>query len=123
MKRSIVALVVVLMALPATATAAPDLRGSEDVPSSSLGIPPNLGQRPSHADVPQYLPAGGTDVAASDQQASERAPAVLTESGSSGDFDWADAGLGAATAASLIGISLAGGIAVRRHRRPTALAG
>lgn len=129
MKRRIAALAVALVAIPATASAAPDLRESQQVPSSSLGIPPQLA-KPSPAAVPQYEPGGaaanarGTDVAASDQQASTRAPAPVTVSVSdSGDFSWSDAGIGAATAVSLLGISLAGGIAARRHRRPTAIAG
>jgi hypothetical protein len=135
-KRCIAALAVALLAFPVTASAVTDLRESQQVPSSSLGVPPHLAthDRPTAADVPQFHPAQaaeavqarGTDVAAPDQQASKPAPAPVTEAEpGSGDFDWADAGIGAATAASLLGISLAGGIAIRRRqqRRPSALAG
>jgi hypothetical protein len=118
-KRHTVALAVALMAFPATASAAPDLHGSDQVPSSSLGVPPHLAtpDRPTAADVPQYLPAEGTDVAAPDQQASKPAPAAAVESDpSSGEFDWGDAGIGAATAVALMGVSLAGGMTVRRRQ-------
>jgi hypothetical protein len=134
-KRRIAAVAVALMAFPAAASAAPDLRGSGDVPSSSLGVPPHLAvpDRPSPEHVPQYLPdqgstspkhlpAQGTDVAAPDQQASKRGPVPAFESDpASGDFDWGDAGICAATALALMGVSLAGGMTLRRRQhRPAA---
>ena len=138
MKRCIAALAVALVAFPATASAVSGPRGSDQIQSSSLGVPPHLsGDRPTASDVPQYLPAtgadvplhlpaAGTDVAAVDQQASPGAPALAstTASDSSSDFDWADASIGAATAVSLMGISLAGGMVLRRRneRRPSAIA-
>jgi hypothetical protein len=127
-KRCIAALVLTLIAFPTTALAMPDdLRAPDQkVPSSSLGVPPDLrapDQQTPRAD-PSHLPATGTDVAAPDQQASTGAPAATPEP-SDGGFDWTYAGIGAAGAASLLAISLAGGIAVRRRqqRHPSALAG
>jgi hypothetical protein len=122
-KRRIAALALALLAFPATALAAPqDLR--HEAPSSSLGIPPELASRPavpSHL-VGRHLPAVGTDVAAPDQQSSPRGVSVPTESASaSSGFDWADAGIGAAGAASLFGIALAGALSLRR--RTSSLAG
>jgi hypothetical protein len=115
-KRRIAALALALFAFPATALAAPqDLRHS--APSSSLGVAPHVAARQS---VPSHLPAAGTDVAARDQQSSPRGVSIPTEPASSG-FDWTDAGIGAAGAASLLGISLAGALALRR--RTSALAG
>ena len=128
MKRCIAAVILALVGFPSAAFAMPDHVRARDqnVPSSSLGVPPNLqapDQRTEHA-VPQHLDATGTDVAASDQQASTRAVVPAPESATDG-FDWADAGIGAAGAASLLGISLAGGFALRRRqdRRVSALAG
>ena len=130
MKRCIAALVLTLIAFPTTALAVPDdLRApDQQVPSSSLGVPPDLrapDQQTPRAD-PSHLPATGTDVAAPDQQASTGAPdAVSAPEPAGGEFDWTDAGIGAAGAASLLGISLAGGIALRRRqqRDPSAIAG
>jgi hypothetical protein len=126
-KRSIAALAVALVAFPATASAASNASGSEQLPSSSLGIPPHVANgQPTLNDVPQYLPAVGTDVAAGDQQASSPgAPAPVSATASdSSEFDWSDAGIGAATAVSLMGISLAGGMVLRRRQdgRPSAIA-
>jgi hypothetical protein len=117
-RRRIAALALALFAYPATALAAPqDLR--HQAPSSSLGVPPEL---VSPTAVPQYLPTRGTDVAAPDQQSSPPGVSVPTESASaSSGFDWADAGIGAAGAASLFGIALAGALSLRR--RSSALAG
>jgi hypothetical protein len=128
-KRSIAALAVALIAFPATASAVSNPRESDQIQSSSLGVSPHVAAgHPTANDVPRYLPAGGTDVAAFDQQASAPgapAPVSVAASDSSGDFDWADAGIGAATAVSLVGISLAGGMVLRRRqdRRPSAIAG
>lgn len=147
MKRRIAALALALVAFPATAFAGPTdphRTGAEAVPSSSLGVPPDVAaraQKPTANDVPTYhpslgagvdtavrahLPAAGTDVAASDQQASKPGPVLVSAPApESSDFDWGDAGIGAATAASLLGISLVGGIALRRRqqRTPAVLAG
>jgi hypothetical protein len=115
-RRRIAALALALLAFPASALAAPqDLRHS--APSSSLGVAPDVASR---SVVPSHLPAIGTDVAAPDQQSSPRGVIVPTESASSG-FDWADAGIGAAGAVSLLGIAFAGALAFRR--RTSALAG
>jgi len=128
-KRCIAALAVALVAFPATASAVSGPRGADENQSSSLGVSPRVAAgHPTANDVPQYLPAGGTDVAAPDQQSSPPgapAPVSATGSDSSSDFDWADAGIGAATAVSLVGISLAGGMVLRRRqdRRPSAIAG
>jgi hypothetical protein len=111
-RRRIAALALALLAFPATALAAP-----QDLPSSSLGIPPELASPPA---VPSHLPAIGTDVAAPDQQSSPPGVSIQTESASSG-FDWTDAGIGAAGTVSLLGIALAGALALRR--RSSALAG
>ena len=112
MKRCIAALVLTLLAFPGAALAVPDDVRAPD-------------QRTSHA-VPSYLPTTGTDVAAPDQQASAppSSPAPASTS-ADGGFDWSDAGIGAAGAASLLGISLAGVATLRgrRHRRASALAG
>jgi hypothetical protein len=127
-KRCIAAVVLALVGFPSAAFAMPDdLRAPDQrVQSSSLGVPPNLqapDQRTDYA-VPRHLDATGTDVAAPDQQASTGAVAPASASAPDA-FDWAEAGPGAAGAASLLGISLAGGFALRRrqHRRVSALAG
>jgi hypothetical protein len=111
MKRCIAAVTLMLLAFPGGALAASDLRTEQHVSGGSLGVAP--------ATMPQ-LEAKGTDVAAPDQQASTRstAPAIELVADDDGGFDWADAGIGAVTAASLLGISLAGGMTLRRrHHR------
>jgi hypothetical protein len=116
MKRCIAAVTLALLAFPGGALAASDLRADPGVRGGSLGVAPQ--------GLPQ-LEATGTDVAAPDQQASTRsAPPsfeILADEG--GGFDWGDAGIGAATMASLMGISLAGGMTLRRRqqRRASAL--
>jgi hypothetical protein len=133
MKRCIAALALALLAFPGAALAGPQHEArhfDRSIPGGSVAVPRDLrapdqrGPRPT----PSYLPTTGTDVAAADQQASTRAdaPASTFASTSADDgFDWADAGIGAAGAASLLGISLAGLIALRRRqdRHPSALAG
>ena len=124
MKRCIAAFILALVGFPTAAFAMPDDVRAQDqrVPSSSLGVPPNLkapGRGIEYA-VPRHLDATGTDVAAPDQQASTGAVAPAPASVTDG-FDWADAGIGAAGAASLLGVSLAGGLVLRR-RRVSALA-
>jgi hypothetical protein len=124
MKRCIAATALSLLAFPGGALAASDLRTEQHVGGGSLGVPPHLAtpDRPSPADVPQYLPATGTDVAARDQQASTRSTPAAIEFVADDDsgFDWGDAGIGAATAASLLGISLAGGLTLRRRQHRVA---
>jgi hypothetical protein len=132
-KACIAAVTLALLAFPATALAVSDARAPD--------------QRTPH-DIPSYLPTTGTDVAAADQQASTRHTipsylpknpvdaAVHTERASVGGpgadpapsgsgFDWSDAGVGAASAACLVALSLAGAMALRRRERrpPSALAG
>ena len=110
MKRCIAATALALLAFPGGALAATDLRTEQNVRGGSLGVAP--------AGMPQ-LEAKGTDVAAPDQQASTRStpPTVEFVTADESGFDWGDAGVGAAAAASLMGISFAGGVALRRHRR------
>jgi hypothetical protein len=108
MKRYIAAVALAFLAFPGSTLAMQDVRGG------SLGVAAHLAQ-------PQ---AKGTDVAAPDQQASTRStsPAIELVADDDSGFDWGDAGIGAATAASLLGISLAGGMTLRRrHRRGPAL--
>jgi hypothetical protein len=88
--------------------------------------PVGSGSQPSSRapHIAPRLPAVGTDAAAPDQQSS--APAASTAPASAGsEFDWSDAGIGAAVATALLGVSLAGGVTARRrqHRRPSAFAG
>ncbi len=73
------------------------------------------------ADVASHLPALGTDVAASDQQASKPAPVALASSAGD-EFDWADAGVGALAGTALAAFAMAGAVGLRR-RPPTPLAG
>jgi hypothetical protein len=112
-KRFITALAVAFIAFPATALAMPyEPVGSGSQPSSRA---PHIAPR---------LPATGTDAAAPDQQSS--APSASPAPASAGsEFDWSDAGIGAAVATALLGVSLAGGVTARRRqdRRPSALAG
>jgi hypothetical protein len=110
MKRCIAAVALALLAFPAGALAGPDLRTEQPVRGGSLGVAPGV--------MPQ-LEAKGTDVAAPDQQASTRStpPAIDFAADDDGGFDWGDAGIGAATAASVLGISLAGGMTLRRRQR------
>jgi hypothetical protein len=127
----------------------PDQRTGDDVPSrlqaagtdvaapdqqaSTPAVSPRLtasgtdvaapDQQASTPAVSPRLTASGTDVAAPDQQASVPGPSPATASAGS-EFDWADAGIGAAVVTGLLAISLAGVVTVRRrqHRR-AALAG
>jgi hypothetical protein len=110
MKRCIAAVALALLAFPGGALAASDLRTEQHVRGGSLGVAP--------ATVPSYLPTKGTDVAAPDQRASTRStpPAFELEADGNGGFDWGDAGIGAAAAASLLGISLAGAMTFRRRQ-------
>jgi hypothetical protein len=123
MKRCIAVLGLACFAFPGAALAAPapeDPRLDPRIQSGSLGVPPHLAGR-----HPSQLPAVGTDVAAPDQQASKLVVAPASASDTSG-FDWSDAGIGAAGAVTLLGISLAGGMVVVRRRQtrgPSALAG
>jgi hypothetical protein len=119
MKRCIAAVALALLAFPGGALAASDLRADPGVRSGSLGVAPQ--------GLPQ-LEAQGTDVAAPDQQAplSSTPPAAdFAVADDDGGFDWGDAGIGAAAMASLMGVSLAGGMALsrRRQRHTSALAG
>jgi hypothetical protein len=103
-----------LLAFPAAAPA---------VPVKPIVNPDLRGPQPSAFPyVGQHLPAKGTDVAARDQQAPAGTSAPVSESSAS-DFDWSDAGIGAAGAAGLFAVSLAGGITLRRRtqRRISAL--
>jgi hypothetical protein len=111
MKRCIAAVALALLAFPGGALAASDLRAEPGVQSGSLGVAPQ--------GLPQ-LEAQGTDVAAPDQQApvSSTPPAVdLAVADDESGFDWGDAGIGAAAVASLMGISLAGAVTVRRRQQ------
>jgi hypothetical protein len=109
MKRCIAAVALALLAFPGGAVAAPDLRGEEGVRGGSLGVAP--------AGLPP-LEAKGTDVAASDQQSSPRSTSptfeIVTDDGD--EFAWGDAAIGAAIAASAMGISLAGAMTLRRRQ-------
>ena len=115
MKRCLPAVALAVLAFPAAASAVPatpiinpDLRGP---------------QQPVTPSVQQHTPARGTDVAAPDQQAPVGSSGPVSVSSAS-DFDWSDAGIGAAGATALLAISFAGGITFRRHtqRRTSALA-
>jgi hypothetical protein len=122
-KRRIAALALALLAFPATALAMPQdpVRSDQGAPSSSLGVPPDLAP-----NVQSHLPTKGTDVAAPDQQASKSVAPATESASSSGtsDFDWADAAVGAAVTAGLLGASFAGAVALRRRQRgQSALAG
>ena len=142
MKRRIAALALALLAFPATALAMPydPVRSDQGAPSSSLGVAPNVqshlqtmgtdvaapDQQASKNVAPSSLKTTGTDVAAPDQQASRNvAPATVSVSSSAtSDFDWADAAIGAAVTAGLLGLSFAGATALRRRQRgASALAG
>jgi hypothetical protein len=115
MKRCIAAVALALLAFPGGALAQ-DLRTEQHVSGGSLGVAPGV--------MPQ-VQAKGTNVAAPDQQASTlpaNTPPADVAASDDGGFDWSDAGIGAATAVSLMGISLAGGMTIRRrHRRGSAL--
>jgi len=125
LKLLITALAVAFIAFPASALAVPDdLRHSAGpFPSGSTAVPPRLTQldHPTAPSVAPHLPAAGTDVAASDQQAPVSAASPTP---AESDFDWTDAGIGG-VAVSLLAISLAAGVTLRRRQaqRPSALAG
>jgi hypothetical protein len=133
LKRFIAILSLALAGFPAAALAAPDARASAGSPLPSR-VPPqvadhwadelNLRDLPAYPRaIPQAPPqARGTDVAAPDQQASTHAPSPAPTSAAS-DFDWADAGIGAAVAAGML--ALAGAMIVQRRqsRRGSAVAG
>ena len=136
-----------LFAFPATALAiddarAPDQRTYEEIPSHLATIGTDVAAADQQASKLSPLSvdaALGTDVAAADQQASKPASsrnsvdaalhadnAPVESSASSGsEFDWADAGAGAAGAAIVIALSVGGVMALRRRERrpPSALAG
>lgn len=118
MKRSLAILVLSLVAFPATALADPgELRTSSPITSRVPDVAPDL-RAPDQRTAPDVTPrleATGTDVAAPDQQASKRSPVPVAVPAPAADgFDWADAGIGAAGAASLLALSLAGALAFRR---------
>jgi hypothetical protein len=127
-KRLLTALALAAIAFPATALAVPAEPVGSGSPLTSRvpDIAPDQ-RAPDQRiprDLPSHLPAGGTDVAAPDQQSSATAASPAPASAGS-EFDWSDAGIGAAVATALLGVSLAGGITVRRrqHRHASALAG
>lgn len=109
-KRLVVALAVAVVAFPAGALALPYDPSTRDhqVPSSSLGVPPEL-------MLPRHIPATGTDVAAPDQQ-SPVDTSVPAPAPSGNDFDWGDAGIGAGSAIALLAVSLGSAFSLRRRR-------
>jgi hypothetical protein len=136
LKRFIATLSLALFAFPAATLAASDAQSSSGSPLSS-GVPPQVANHwAQDQQVPRALPAypravlvappqaRGTDVAAPDQQASTDAPSPAPTSAAS-DFDWADAGIGAAIAAGTLALALAGAMTVQRRqsRRGSAIAG
>jgi hypothetical protein len=118
-KRRITALAVALLAFPATAIAATDEPSNSGSPLTSrvpdVASDMRAPDQRTPRDVPPRLPAIGTDVAATDQQSSLGAPSPAASPSADG-FDWTDAGIGAAGAATLLAISLAGAITLRRPR-------
>jgi hypothetical protein len=128
MKCFIAALALAIFAFPGTVLAMPDEPVGSGSPLTSRVHDVAPDQRApdqrTPRDVSPRLPATGTDVAAADQQASTYAASPAPASAAS-EFDWSDAGIGAAVATGLLAVALAGGIMVRRrqHRRASALAG
>jgi hypothetical protein len=128
MKRFITALALAVIAFPATALAMPAEPPGAGSPLNSRvpDIAPDqrAPDQRTPRELPPRLPATGTDAAAPDQRASTLGPTPAPVSAGS-EFDWSDAGIGAAVATALLGVSLAGGITVRRrqHRHASALAG
>ena len=144
MKRRIAALALALLAFPAHR--ARQCRTTGCVPIRAL-LAARSASRPTCSRTSRRM---GTDVAAPDQQAAKNvapsssrttgtdrprrptsrhprnvAPATVSASSSAtSDFDWADAAIGAAVTAGLLGLSFAGATALRRRqRRASALAG
>jgi hypothetical protein len=112
--KPLIAVLAVLLVLPASALAKPmDARDDTRITSSSLGA------APTSLRVPRHLPANGTDVAAPDQQSPKVAPgrAPVPVSASS-DFAWSDALVGAGAALGVVALALAGMVATRRVRVP-----
>jgi len=123
-KRFISALALALVAFPTVAVAQPAEPSGSGTPVTSPASDVRAPDQRTPRDLPSRLQASGTDVAAPDQQASAHAPSPAPPSAAS-DFDWSDAGIGAAVATGLLAVSMAGGITVRRrqHQRSSALAG
>jgi hypothetical protein len=137
--KSLIAALVVAIALPATALGSvSDLRLQQQVPGSSLGaVPPDQrggAQSDLRAPDQREQPALslsrplGTDVAASDQQAPLNGPRVIVAPASSrgtDSTDWSDAGLGAIAALAAAGLMFGAAMTLRRRttRGPSPLAG
>jgi hypothetical protein len=128
LKRFIATLSLALFAFPGAALAAPGGQPNSGSPLIS-GAPPNVAHHWARdqlvpSDLPAYPRAYPHDVAAAHQQATAHAPAPARTSAAS-DFDWADAGIGAAVATGVLALALAGVVTVQRRqsRRGPALAG
>jgi hypothetical protein len=105
MKRCIAAVALAFLAFPGGALGMQDLRGEQHDPTGSA------------APLAQTQ-AKGTDVAAPDQQAPRSAaPASGIVADDDSGFDYGDAGIGAGIAVTLIGGSVAAGMALRRQHR------
>jgi hypothetical protein len=123
--KSVLTVLAVLLLVPAAASARPL---DDGVPSSSLGVPPELvapQQDLRNADqrAPSVVPVQvhGTDVAAADQQSPKVAPAPVHVSAPAPGFDWGTAAIGAAISLLLMTALL--GIAVTVRRRHTIITG
>jgi hypothetical protein len=112
--KAIIAVLAVVLAIPAAAVARTDAAQPVAV-GTDVAAPDQ--QNPIVA--PGHLTAIGTDVAAPDQQApAAPAPAPHADSG----FDWSDAGLGALTGALVVSASIGAAVSIRR-RQPAATGG
>jgi hypothetical protein len=126
-KRFITALTLAVFAFPTAVFAMPDEPSSSGSPIASrvhhVAPDQRAPDQRTPRDLPARIPASGTDVAAPDQQSSVHGTLPAPTSAAS-EFDWTDAGIGAAVATGLLALSLAGGITVRRRQqRSSALAG
>jgi hypothetical protein len=108
----LVAMIVIALTLPAGAFAGShDTRlDQREIPSSSLGVPPDLGRTPA---VPSRLPTQGTDVAAPDQQASTSPARAPHSRERAEDADWGVAGLAVVAIFGVAGVTL--GLALRQR--------
>lgn len=114
------ALTALCLALPASASAVPQIERTTDPPSAAYA--PKIGDTPADFGAPAASKAGDTPADFPGMPGTPSAPATsgsappLAEASSSGGFDWASAAIGAGGAGLLVVLSL-GGVTLASHGR------
>ena len=109
--KSLIAMLVIALALPAGALAAPsDTRlDQREVRSGSLGVPPNLGRA---QDTPPQLPRNGMPGTVPGPIPHPRAP---HDAPTAEDADWSAAGLTVVAIFAVAAIAAGAAVGLRRH--------